>query len=173
MAACSRNDRDLPSWSCEFDSRHPLHIIAPSQVTFSVPKLFEHSADKNYQAGYAYSMIIDLRSTEVPCQAPLLAHESGSVEVPCSRRQISAAACRGAQCAAATGGPFNAPAAPDAFSGQPERWAYAVRRLSARHCSTSPPRSRRSARPPSPLQSPIRGPYPARSRLPTEAGICR
>ena len=61
-------------------------------------------------------MIIDLRSTEVPCQAPLLAHESGSVEVPCSRRQISAAACRGAQCAAATGGPFNAPAAPDAFS---------------------------------------------------------
>jgi hypothetical protein len=22
--ACGRNDRDLPSWLCEFDSRHPL-----------------------------------------------------------------------------------------------------------------------------------------------------
>jgi hypothetical protein len=26
----------LPSWSCEFDSRHPLHIIAPSQGTLNV-----------------------------------------------------------------------------------------------------------------------------------------
>jgi hypothetical protein len=24
FAACGRNDRDLPSWLCEFDSRHPL-----------------------------------------------------------------------------------------------------------------------------------------------------
>jgi DNA primase len=28
--ACRRSDRDLPSWSCEFDSRHPLHGISPS-----------------------------------------------------------------------------------------------------------------------------------------------
>jgi hypothetical protein len=29
FAACGRNDRDLPSWSCEFDSRHPLHSKNP------------------------------------------------------------------------------------------------------------------------------------------------
>ena len=50
--------RFLPSWPCEFDSRHPFHIIAPSQLIFSVPKLFEHSDDKNDQAGDVYSMII-------------------------------------------------------------------------------------------------------------------
>ena len=41
-----RPDRDLPSWPREFDSRHPLQIIAPSQPAFSLPRLFEHS-DKN------------------------------------------------------------------------------------------------------------------------------
>jgi len=45
MPACRRNDRDLPSWPCEFDSRHPLHSIAPNQLTFSAPKLFEHPGD--------------------------------------------------------------------------------------------------------------------------------
>jgi hypothetical protein len=71
----------LPSWSCEFDSRHPLHIIAPSQRTFSAPKLFEHSDDKKYQAGQACLMIIGARCTEVPCQARLQGRESGSAEV--------------------------------------------------------------------------------------------
>ena len=47
MPACRRNGRDLPSWPCEFDSRHPLQIIAPSQLTFSMPELFEHPDDKN------------------------------------------------------------------------------------------------------------------------------
>jgi hypothetical protein len=37
----------LPSWSCEFDSRHPLSSIAPSQLSFAMPKLFEHSDEKN------------------------------------------------------------------------------------------------------------------------------
>jgi hypothetical protein len=32
----------LPSWSCEFDSRHPLHIIVPSQLTFQCAQIFEH-----------------------------------------------------------------------------------------------------------------------------------
>ena len=45
--ACPHSGRDLPSWPCEFDSRHPLHIIAPNQLTFSVPGLFEHRDDKN------------------------------------------------------------------------------------------------------------------------------
>ena len=31
--------RFIPSWSCEFDSRRPLQNIAPSQLTFAVPKL--------------------------------------------------------------------------------------------------------------------------------------
>ena len=62
----------LPSWPCEFDSRHPLQCIAPSQLTFQSAKLFQHPDNKNNQAGHMYSMIIDLRSTEVPCQAPLL-----------------------------------------------------------------------------------------------------
>ena len=31
----------VPSWSCEFDSRHPLQCIAPNQVIFNLPKLFE------------------------------------------------------------------------------------------------------------------------------------
>jgi hypothetical protein len=30
VRACRHNGRDLPSWSCEFDSRHPLQIITPS-----------------------------------------------------------------------------------------------------------------------------------------------
>jgi hypothetical protein len=47
----------------------PLHIIAPSQLTFSVPGLFEHRDDKNNQAGHAYFMIIAARSPDVPCQA--------------------------------------------------------------------------------------------------------
>ena len=34
MPACRRNDRDLPSWSCEFDSRHPLHSESPRQRAF-------------------------------------------------------------------------------------------------------------------------------------------
>jgi hypothetical protein len=67
--ACPHSGRDLPSWPCEFDSRHPLHIIAPSQLTFSVPGLFEHRDDKNNQAGHAYFMIIAARSPDVPCQA--------------------------------------------------------------------------------------------------------
>ncbi len=29
--ACGHNGRDLPSWSCEFDSRHPLRCKTPSQ----------------------------------------------------------------------------------------------------------------------------------------------
>jgi hypothetical protein len=61
----------LPSWSCEFDSRHPLQNIAPSQLTFAVPKLFEHPDDKNNQAGHLSFMIISARCTEVPCQVAL------------------------------------------------------------------------------------------------------
>jgi hypothetical protein len=41
----------LPSWPCEFDSRHPLHSIAPSQVSFSAFKLFEQSDNKKCWAG--------------------------------------------------------------------------------------------------------------------------
>ena len=29
-------------WACEFDSRHPLQIIVPSQLSFTIAKLFEH-----------------------------------------------------------------------------------------------------------------------------------
>jgi hypothetical protein len=55
----ARASRVSPSkLAIEFDSRHPFHIIAPSQLIFSVPKLFEHSDDKNDQAGDVYSMII-------------------------------------------------------------------------------------------------------------------
>jgi hypothetical protein len=61
--------RFLPSWPCEFDSRHPLQIIAPSQGTSNVAALFEHADDENGQAGHAYFLIIGARSTEVPCQA--------------------------------------------------------------------------------------------------------
>ena len=46
-------ERELPSWSCEFDSRHPLHSIVPSQLSFLVPGLFEHSHYKNDRAGHA------------------------------------------------------------------------------------------------------------------------
>jgi hypothetical protein len=37
MSACSRNDRDLPSWSCEFDSRHPLHSKSLVGLVFLRP----------------------------------------------------------------------------------------------------------------------------------------
>jgi hypothetical protein len=37
MTACSRNERDLPSWSCEFDSRHPLRCICPGQTRIGAP----------------------------------------------------------------------------------------------------------------------------------------
>ena len=70
-------DRDLPSWSCEFDSRHPLSSIAPSQLSFAMPKLFEHSDDKNSQAGHLYSMIIGVRATKVACQEGLQRHRNG------------------------------------------------------------------------------------------------
>jgi hypothetical protein len=43
VAAWRRNGRDLPSWPCEFDSRHPLQIIAPSQLTFSVAQTIRTS----------------------------------------------------------------------------------------------------------------------------------
>jgi hypothetical protein len=45
----------LPSWSCEFDSRHPLQSIAPSQRAFTAPELFEHGEDKINQAGHLFS----------------------------------------------------------------------------------------------------------------------
>jgi hypothetical protein len=61
----------LPSWSCEFDSRHPLNIITPSQSTFECAKLFEQTDDKNDKAGRASSMIMGARSTELPCQGLL------------------------------------------------------------------------------------------------------
>jgi hypothetical protein len=32
--ACRRSGRDLPSWSCEFDSRHPLHPKGPVRGLF-------------------------------------------------------------------------------------------------------------------------------------------
>jgi len=38
VRAWRHNGRDLPSWSCEFDSRHPLHIIVPSPVSFQHPR---------------------------------------------------------------------------------------------------------------------------------------
>jgi hypothetical protein len=56
--ACGRSDRNLPSWSCEFDSRHPLQSIGPSQCAFTAPKLFEQGDDKNNQAGHLPFMII-------------------------------------------------------------------------------------------------------------------
>jgi hypothetical protein len=34
MPACWLNDRDLPSWSCEFDSRHPLKVKALVKAMF-------------------------------------------------------------------------------------------------------------------------------------------
>jgi hypothetical protein len=39
------------------DSRHPLHIIVPSQGPLSVAELFEQADDNTNQAGYAHSMI--------------------------------------------------------------------------------------------------------------------
>jgi hypothetical protein len=59
----------LPSWPCEFDSRHPLQSIAPSQCAFTAPELFEHADDKNNQAGHLFFMIIGARPTYAPCQA--------------------------------------------------------------------------------------------------------
>jgi hypothetical protein len=34
----------LPSWACEFDSRHPLHSESPSQIP-SVPRALGRVAD--------------------------------------------------------------------------------------------------------------------------------
>ena len=73
--------RFLPSWSCEFDSRHPLQNIAPSQLTFAVPKLFEHRDDKNNQAGHLSFMIISARCTEVPCQVALWARNQALLKL--------------------------------------------------------------------------------------------
>ena len=56
-------------------SRHPLQNIAPSQLTFAVPKSFEHRDDKNNQAGHLSFMIISARCTEVPCQVALFGPE--------------------------------------------------------------------------------------------------
>jgi len=49
---CTHADRDLQSWPCEFDSRHPLHMIAPIQGTLDVGELFEQPDDKNCKAGH-------------------------------------------------------------------------------------------------------------------------
>jgi len=32
LPACQHRASDLPSWSCEFDSRHPLQIITPTDT---------------------------------------------------------------------------------------------------------------------------------------------
>jgi hypothetical protein len=37
VRACRHNGRDLPSWPCEFDSRHPLHSVCPSQARSAAP----------------------------------------------------------------------------------------------------------------------------------------
>jgi hypothetical protein len=58
-----RARRFLPSWSCEFDSRHSLQ--SPSLLInagFNVPKLFEYGDDKKNQAGHLYFMIIGVIS---------------------------------------------------------------------------------------------------------------
>jgi hypothetical protein len=65
----------LPSWPCEFDSRHPLQSTGPSQHAFTAPKLFEHGDDKNNQAGHLFFMIIGARPPYAPCQAGF--HELG------------------------------------------------------------------------------------------------
>jgi hypothetical protein len=69
MSAWRRKGRDLPIWSCEFDSRHPLHVIAPSQGALGVAELFQ-ADDKNGKAGHASSTIMSALSTELPCQGP-------------------------------------------------------------------------------------------------------
>ena len=58
----------LPSWPCEFDSRHPLHIIAPSQIKFQRVQVFEQSDNKNDWAGHPCFLIIGAQPAEVPCQ---------------------------------------------------------------------------------------------------------
>jgi hypothetical protein len=37
LRACMSAPRILPSWSCEFDSRHPLHSVCPGQRAFNAP----------------------------------------------------------------------------------------------------------------------------------------
>jgi hypothetical protein len=59
----------LPSWSCEFDSRHPLHIIVPSQGHLQSARHIRTSGHNNDQAGHAASMIMSARSTELSCPA--------------------------------------------------------------------------------------------------------
>jgi len=55
MLACRPNDRDLPSWSCEFDSRHSLRSKIPSRLTLSAalgplwPHLLEFTFDPELQ----------------------------------------------------------------------------------------------------------------------------
>jgi hypothetical protein len=36
MPVCRRGDRDLPSWPCEFDSLHPLHVKALVRAIFAM-----------------------------------------------------------------------------------------------------------------------------------------
>ena len=45
--------RFLPSWSCEFDSRHPLRASFLVNWDFQCAELFEQPDDKNIQAGHA------------------------------------------------------------------------------------------------------------------------
>ena len=71
----------LPSWSCEFDSRRPLQSIAPSQPSFTVPKLFEHGDDKNNHAGHLFFMIISTIYQKCLVRRDFMSCQSGGVKV--------------------------------------------------------------------------------------------
>jgi hypothetical protein len=55
----------------EFDSRHSLHVIAPSQLTFGVPSHSKIQITRMAWAGYVSSMIMNTRPTDLPLSGKL------------------------------------------------------------------------------------------------------
>jgi hypothetical protein len=84
--ACRRSGRDLPSWPCEFDSRHPLHMIAPSQIKFQRVQVFEQSDNKKGWTGHPCFLIIGARYLpKCLVRRDFTAREPGPAEVDHAR----------------------------------------------------------------------------------------
>ena len=77
MSACRRNDHDLPSWSCEFDSRHPLQIIALVNPLSLCPSYSNTQMTRITRLVIRYSMMIDTDRAKCLVRRDFTGYESG------------------------------------------------------------------------------------------------
>jgi hypothetical protein len=70
--ACRRSGRDLPSWPCEFDSRHPLHNKTPSQGDIGASSKHRGESTPEIASWSCGSMFLPDLDDKPPCQHALL-----------------------------------------------------------------------------------------------------